>query len=394
MNKRLCIVRHRYYPGDPRIENQVSAAIQHGFIVSVVCMRQPGHDNYSLRNGVGIYRLPALQRKRGSKLRYALEYATFCVTVFLFLTHLHLRHKQDVIHVQNLPDFLVFAALVPKLLGAKIIQDFRECTPELYESDYCVSESNRLVKALIWIEQLSIRFADVTLTCTDTMRDKLIMRGAPSHKTFVMLNVPDPDTFGEPLSMPMHRRDDFCFSIVTHGTIKERYGHEVLIRAMSIVSKALPQAQLLIAGAGPLRDRLEQLAKSLGLNGSVQFTGFVSEDELLQMLRTADCGVVPLLRTAETDIIHTFKMFEYVALGIPVVISRTTAVEAYFGEDCFLYVEPGNPKSLAEAILRLNGDENLRKTLSANARQVYEELSLPRQQARYASILENLVCQH
>ncbi len=391
MKKRLCIVRHRYFPGDPRMENQLRAALENGFEAAVVCMRGAGEAWYSNVDGIDVYRLPALERKRAGKLRYMLEYLTFCLAAAFFLAALHLRRKQHIIHVQNLPDFLILSALVPRLLGAKLIIDFRECTPELYAADYQPGQKASLsMRVMIWMEQASIRFADLALTCTDTMRDKLVGRGSPPQKTFVMLNVPDPANFAEARLPRADAEPQPCLRLITHGTIKKRYGHEILIHAVALAREKFPGVQLTIAGDGPLRAQLEQLTAQLGVQENVHFTGYVPEARLHDLLRAADCGVVPLLRTQETDIIHTFKMYEYIALGLPVIISRTTAVMAYFDDGCFLYCEPGDPQSLADAILKLHADTALRHNLAAHALEVYEDLSLPVQKMKYAALLKEL----
>lgn len=373
------------------MENQLQAALENGFEPSVVCMRGAGQAWHSRLDGIKVYRLPALERQRAGKLRYMLEYLTFCLAVAAFLTGLHLRRRQDIIHIQNLPDFLIFSALIPRLLGAKLIIDFRECTPELYAADYQPGQkASRSMRVMIAVEQASIRFADLALTCTDTMRDRLVGRGAPPAKTFVMLNVPDPAQFTEPHLPDANAAPQPCFRLITHGTIKKRYGHEVLIRAVALARATLPGLELTIAGDGPLRASLEVLTRELGLEANVHFTGYVPEARLHELLRSADCGVVPLLRTQETDIIHTFKMYEYIALGLPVIMSRTTAALAYFDERCFRYCEPGDPQSLADAILALHADAGLRHDLAAHALEVYEALSLPVQKQKYAALLKEL----
>ena len=83
MSSPVCIVRHRDYPGDARIENQVQALVDAGYDVDVLCMRRPGEPYLTIENSVRLYRLPSLKRQREGKLRYVAEYLTFFALSFL-----------------------------------------------------------------------------------------------------------------------------------------------------------------------------------------------------------------------------------------------------------------------------------------------------------------------
>ncbi|NDJ36799.1 MAG: glycosyltransferase family 4 protein, partial [Chloroflexi bacterium] len=338
MKARACLVRHRYYPGDIRMENQIQALLSAGFAVDVLVMRGEGEPARSRDGDLQVYRVPAIKRVRGSKLRYALEYLTWQTTTLLWLAWHQLRKRYKVVHIQTLPDFLVFAALVPKLLGAKILLDLRECTPELYAVDYGVAMEGRFMKALVATEQAAIRFADHAITCTEQMRQAFVRRGADPGRVSVMLNVADPDVFRDAV-LPDPRAQPERIEVVTHGTIKARYGHETLIRAMALVVEQKPNTHLTIYGRGNLLPDLQALVAELGIDDYVTFAGFVPDDALLAGLRRAHIGTVPLLRNADTDLIHTFKMYEYMALGIPVIASRTDAVAGSFSPEEVAFFE-------------------------------------------------------
>jgi len=100
---------------------------------------------------------------------------------------------------------------------------------------------------------------------------------------------------------------------------------------------------------------------------------------------------VPLLRNTESDLVHTYKMFEYIALGIPIAISRTSAVEAYFDDSCMAYFESGNDQDLAQAIIELYKNPEKRSQLPKNALKVYEQYMPAKQKASYLGTAENLI---
>ena len=388
---RACVVRHRYYPGDQRMENQIRALLAAGYEVDVFCLRQKGEPRMSVENGVRVFRTWAVPRKRAGFLRYIAEYLSFWLASLWFLTRRQITHRYDLILVLTLPDFLPFSAIFARILGARVLVDMREVMPEMAHADYGFSMDSLPVKLMIAAEQGAIRFADYALTCTEQMRETYVSRGADPDKIAVMLNVADPVLFSGPVLTDEQPGTDGAFCIVTHGTIKARYGHDVLIRAMPQVLEAVPGARLQIMGDGPLRAEYEALARDLGLAHAVEFAGFVPYDELLARLRAAHCGVVPLVSTPETERIHTFKMYEYMALGIPVVISRTWAVEATLDDEMVCFFTPGDPADLARALIRLHGDPALRRRLAARALAWYEQHGPEQQQAVFLRAVERTV---
>jgi glycosyltransferase involved in cell wall biosynthesis len=391
MSSPVCIVRHRDYPGDARIENQVQALVDAGYDVDVLCMRHPGEPYLTIENSVRLYRLPSLKRQREGKLRYVAEYLTFFALSFLMLAVLQVRRKYCLVQVCNLPDFLVFAAFVPKVLGAKVVLDLRESTPEFYHVKFGTRLDGHLMRALVAVEQWSIRFANAALTCTKQMRDTFVGRGAAPDRIHVMLNSPNPEFVREPVLPSPVAQANGTFRIVTHGTITERYGHDVLIRAMPAVLEKVPGARLEIYGAGNRREYLEDLVEKCGVGDVVNFAGYLPLGDLINRLQLADCGIVPMPRNIESDLIHTHKMQEYMVLGVPVIISRTKAVEYYFDDTCVRFFESGNEQDLAQAIIDLYENPEVRYHLAKNALEMYERYSAPAQRDYYSRLVQGLI---
>jgi len=119
MTSHVCVVSQRAYPGDARLCTEIQALQGAGYAVDVVCMRGRGQPLISNEQGVTIYRLPSLTRKRASKLRYVAEYVSFMLPCFLLLAVLHLWKRYRLVHVTNLPDALAFAASFPNFLARR-----------------------------------------------------------------------------------------------------------------------------------------------------------------------------------------------------------------------------------------------------------------------------------
>src|SRR4051812_26669369 len=112
----VCIVRHDYYP-DGHVSRDAGALVEAGYDVNVVALRRPGEVGRENVDGVNVFRLP-VEHQRGSFWRYVWEYALFFVLATVLVTVLHLRKRFQVVEVDNMPDVLVFSAIVPRLSGA------------------------------------------------------------------------------------------------------------------------------------------------------------------------------------------------------------------------------------------------------------------------------------
>ena len=114
---RHCMVVHAYYPlGETRVEREALALIEKGFEVDVICLKDEGELSFENVDGVDVYRLPVMRNKGGFIKQFG-EYLNFFVRVLFKLISLHSKRKYQVIQVHNLPDFLVFSALYPKIRG-------------------------------------------------------------------------------------------------------------------------------------------------------------------------------------------------------------------------------------------------------------------------------------
>ncbi|HEV8468130.1 MAG TPA: glycosyltransferase family 4 protein [Candidatus Limnocylindria bacterium] len=387
---RICVIRQGVYPYDARVTREVRSLLAAGHEVDLVCL-QWGDLPRSERDGrLTVHRL-AVERRHGGKLRYLLEYAAFFVAAALLVTRLHLRHRFDLVQVNSLPDCLVFAAAVPRLLGARVLLDLHECMPEFFALKYRLSPRHPLVRLLGSCEQLSIRFADAAITCTEPMRQRFVERGAPAGKVGVVLNSFDDERF-DPRRYAAITRNDGRFMLVFHGTIDHMYGLDLVIRAVAALRDRIPNLTLRIYGDGPRRASLEALATELDVADRVWFSrGWLPLDELLPRIAEADAGVVAIRRDACFDLTHSNKMFDLIALRKPVVISRTRAVEAYFDEGCFELFESGNEHDLARAIYDLHRDPERRRRLVERAAQVGEPYRWSHQAKRYVGVVDRLI---
>jgi 1,2-diacylglycerol 3-beta-glucosyltransferase len=350
--RRICIVRHYYYPEDPRGRREAEALVDAGHHVDVLALRHAGEPVSEVINGVHVRRLP-VKHYRGSVFHYAYEYGAFFFLAFLVLTARFVRRRYDVVQVNSLPDFLVFAAVACKLFGARLVLDMHECTPELFCTKYRVSHRHLVVRILAWVEQRSLAFADQVITCTPQQRDIFASRGTPLEKIAVVLNAANSAIFRPRTPEPVLWQRGERFELVAHGLVVQRYGLDTMVRAVALLACEIPGIVLHVYGKGDYLPEMEALARQLGVADRVIAHGFVPEEELLDGIARAHVGVVAAKRDSFRNLTHTQKMYEYVAMRKPVVIAETSAVRTHFDDSCFQFFASDDPADLARALREL-----------------------------------------
>ncbi len=176
--------------------------------------------------------------------------------------------------------------------------------------------------------------------------------------------------------------------ILCPGRLHPSKGQDVLLRAVERIVGVMPAVEVVFAGGGTERQKLEEMAGELGVAKKVRFAGALERPQLLaEMARAAVC-VVPS-RSEAFGLVN----IEAMAMGTPVVASRVGGIPEIVrdGVDGFLF-EPGNDAELAERLLRILKDRDLREQMGRNARQRFlEEFESSRAAKRQADWLEGLV---
>jgi len=389
---RHCMVVHNSYPlVEPRVEREALALVRYGYEVDVIALTRPEEIPFEVVEGVNVYRLPIQRDKSLGFAGQFLEYFKFLTLAFFKLTALHWRRKYGTVEVHSPPDFLVFAALWPKLTGAKIILNIHDVMPEFFMSRSKRSMQSRLVKLILLEERISCWFADHVITVTELWRKTLSERSVPSHKTSVVMNAADSRIFSMDGRIRKTEAGKGSLRLIYHGTFAHRYGIDFAIRAVALVRKQIPDIRLTIHGRGEYFNELQDLVKELGVEKNVSFsTRFVPTDELPTIIQDSDLGIVPYRRDVFTDGILPTKLMEYTALGIPAVVARTPVIETYFNNDMVCYFNPEDVNDLARCILELSTDRQRLKELARNSEEFNRQYSWHAISKEYASLVDRL----
>jgi hypothetical protein len=131
---RVLVIRQHYFPLDIRVRREVEALRSAGHEVDVICVARSGERWRERWGGVRIVRIP-FDLRHGGSVSYILKYGVFAVVAGMLAAALHLRRRYGLVQVNSLPDTLVFSALVPRLLGARVLLDLHETMPEFSPPD-------------------------------------------------------------------------------------------------------------------------------------------------------------------------------------------------------------------------------------------------------------------
>ena len=385
---RHCMVVYAHYPlGETRVQREAEALVHAGYAVDVICLREDGEPPRERYRGVDIHRVP-MSLDKMSLARQLAGYLRFFVLAAVRLTKLHRRRPYHSVQVHNLPDFLVFCALVPKLQGVPILLDLHDLMPEFFVGRFGKDRRPGLVGLIRWQERLACRFADHVITVSDHWRQALVRRGVPEGKCSVIMNVADERIFGR---RPMRRTPNGQFHLIYHGTVTQRYGIDVAVRAVGLLREEIPGIRLTILGRGDQVPELLALRRDLGLESHVDLRDeLVLAEDLPEHMAEADVGVVPYRNDVFTDGLLPTKLMEYAVMGLPCIAARTTAIERYFGDGMVELFTPGEVQDLARCIRELHAHPTRLADLARRSRNFTKRYNWADIGARYAGLVRNL----
>jgi len=349
---KVCMVVHQAYEYDSRVRRYAESLAARGVAVDVLCLDAAAPPSPPLPN-VRLRPIP-LRRGRDVRWRRLLEYGAALALFVVRAAALQVAERYDVVHIHNMPDLLVLAALLPRLLGARIILDIHDPMPEFYMSKYRAGPRAPVVRLMRLQERLACALAHAVIASNTAFRDNLVRRGIPADKIAVVTNVPDDRVFARHAHPRGGAREDGRFALIYPGTIAPRYGLEVAIRALPRLIPHIPGMELVILGGQTEHaSELARLADELGVGGHLRLEPPVSLHEVPARIARADLGIYPALPDAHMSIAIPSKVLEFAMMGVPVVASRLPALQHLFPDTAIRYVEPGDPDALARAILDL-----------------------------------------
>jgi glycosyltransferase involved in cell wall biosynthesis len=386
------MVSHSFYESDNRIIRYAEALAENGDHVEVLALRRaPTLPTYEVINGVHLHRIrDRFGKNESSPLSYLLPILRFQLAAFQWFRQQGDEQKIDLVHVHNIPDFLVFGAWPAKRRGASIILDIHDIVPEFFASKFGAQPQSLLVSALKKVESASADFADHVILANHLWLDRYTSRSAEAQKCSVFINNVDRSIFQPPQSKAPTTEP----LVIYPGGLQWHQGLDIAIRAFEIVLKTLPNATFHIYGDGNRKSELVALVNELGLDGSIKFFEPLSLHQIARVVANADLGVVPKRADSFGNEAYSTKIMEFMSLGVPVVVSATRVDRHYFDDTVVCFFESGNIEQMAQRMLTVLTDREKRDKLISNASAYVERECWDQHKQRYLALVEGLLSKH
>lgn len=385
---RVCLVAHRYYESNSHMRQFAKAFSSPENEVDVIAVRRGNLPQHEVVDGVNLYRIQTRSLIENGAIGHLLQVGIFLLHAAAVIGVKHWRKPYDVIHVQSIPDFLVFSAMIPKSMGCPVILDLRDLVPELYASRFNKDENSRMFRILKAVERLSAKFADHVIVANPVWFDKVVHRSAHPAKCSMFWYYPDTELFYPRLKA----RTDSRFKLLYPGCLHHHQGVDVAIRAFPKIQQQIPQAELQIMGNGPAKSDLSKLIQELHLESKVFFVDPVPLEEIPEYMAQCDLGVVT---KKASDIFGneaaSTKIPEFMAMGVPIVASRTKIDTKLYDDSLLFYFESENEDALAEAVVALYRNAALRHRLVLNGCSYIEKNNWTSRVPQYAELVKDIV---
>jgi glycosyltransferase involved in cell wall biosynthesis len=384
---KVCMVAYSFYDEDNRVRRYAEALAKRGDQVDAVAIRKEGQAEEDTLNGVHIYRIQRRVVNERGKFSYLGRLLLFFLRSMIFLTRKQFRDPYDLIHVHSVPDFEVFSALIPKIMGAKVILDIHDLVPEFYISKFSSSKKTFGFRALALVEKICASFADHVIAANHIWEKRLGERSVRPSKCTTFLNYPDTDIF---CRRGRNRKDD-KFIILYPGTLNYHQGLDIAIRGFALMEKQAPEAEFHIYGVGDQVDALESLITSLDLSGKVFLRSRLPLHTIATVMENADLGVVPKRKNNFGNEAFSTKILEFMALGTPVIVPDTLIDTYYFNDKIVKFFRANDETSLAESMLFLIKNRDVRDSLARSASEFVQQYTWDANKETYFRLVDSLV---
>ena len=383
---RVAMLAYAFYESDNRVRRYAETLSRRGDIVDVISLRRKGETEYNELNGVRIFRIQERTRNEKSKLTYLLRIISFLFRSFFVLSRKHIDNPYDIIHVHSVPDFEIFAAIIPKLTGAKIIIDIHDIVPELYAAKFKVRKKSIVFFALLLVEKLSIALSDHVIISNEIWRKKICSRSVKPTKCTSIINYPDENIFRS-----KNTRKNGKFIFLYPGTLNYHQGVDIAINAFYLIKDKIKNAELHIVGDGPHRESLISLIRKLDIENCVRIFPPVSLDEIANIIANSNVGVVPKRNDDFGGDAFSTKTLEFMISGVPIIVSKTRIDQYYYNDNIVKFFSPENVKDLARAMESLALGSQLRERIRENALNFVVENCWSKKSEIYIKIINNLL---
>ena len=387
--RRVCMISYSYYESDNRVLRYAETLAARGDTVDILALRRsedlPTEERLS---GVRIIRIQdRFDKSAKGQLGHLLPILRFMRECSRWLKDSHRSMPYDLLHIHNMPDFVVFAGRYAKKHGAKVILDIHDLLPDFYSSKFGRMASLFATSTLRRFERTSAQFADHVIIANDLWHDRYAKRTETEGRCTTFINNVDTSVF---VANERPREDDKQI-ILFPGSLSWHQGVDIAIQAFKTVHEKLPDTEFHIYGDGITKRALKIQAQEAGLNGSVRFFEPRCLREIARIMADADLGIVPKRADSFGNEAYSTKIMEFMSVGVPVVISSTKVDRFYFDDQVVRFFNSGDPDSLANELIDLLSNPEKRKSQVERAFEYVRSNCWDQKKTEYLDLVDSLL---
>jgi glycosyltransferase involved in cell wall biosynthesis len=367
------IVENLTVPLDRRVWSEALVLQNAGYAVSIICPKGDGPyaSNYEVLDGIHIYRHSLWCAS--TKIGYIVEYGLALSAELYLMLKIFCRTKFKIIHGCNPPDAVFVLALLMRPFGVRYIFDHHDLAPELLEVKFG-RKKEILLSIARFAEKCSFKTSTVSIATNESFRHVATGRGGKHpERVFIVRNCPD--------AKRLHPTSRTCSNssgplrVVYVGFMAQQDGLDLLLISIEHIVRHENKrnVEFVLVGGGAMLPELQSIVAQKSLESFVRFTGNISHDEVIEYLSKADIGVAPDPQNAVNDNSTMIKIMEYMAFGLPVVLFDLKEGRRSAGPAA-LYARPNDPIDLANQLIILMNNRELREKLGKCGRKRIEEL--------------------
>ena len=368
---RILMLTNSVYSRDIRVRRYAEYLVNDGYLVDIICLASEDDAPQSEDIRIGVYPVP-MKRRRREKIRHLIDWGMSITLMSWYVNKLDLEHKYSLIHIHNMPDVLVFCAIIQKFKGIPILLNVHDTVPEITQSKLRIGPNHPIVKIQCILEKICVRFSAHIITATESFKRKLVERGTPEEKITVVTNFPDERLFNSRESLRGRRDDDGEFILLYVGTVALRYGLQTVVEALPSIREEIPGVKLQvftkIKGEGKALSDCVKLAMDLGVGDIFEVNDPVPLERMPYIMANADIGLYPALKDCHMDNALSLKIPEMVNMELPIVASKISVLEELYGSDSIAFVESGVVEDWALKIVELYKCPEKRRLYAMNAK--------------------------
>lgn len=378
---RIGMILANVFPPDIRVEKEARTLLKAGHDVYLLCLKAPGLAANDVYDGIKLYRRDfyfcqklSVMRKFGKLMdRITFKNYKLMNQMIKFVD----ENSIDALHIHDLP-MVWDAIIIGEKKGIKVIADLHENYPEAVQFQF-INTNSKAKFIMKYLDNLD-RWKKYEKKCLNQVNHAIVVvdeakqhivndYGIPEDKITVISNTEDVNFFEDiKLNQDLINFYKDHFVITYIGGFGQHRGLDVPIKAMPILKENIPNVKLLLVGDGKDRKDLEQLSADLEVSQYIEFTGWKSFELVPSYIFLSDVCLVPHHSNPHTDSTIPHKIFQYMLMRKPVIVSNCKPLARIVNEtEAGLVFESGDSNDFAKACMEMLDNER-RKWFGENGR--------------------------